>query len=93
MKMRSSIVNITNELAEKCTLNVDITLIYNLILDYCKKNNTLHTPRKNTYDIKNGVLSINGQNIERVDPLPGCHIVIEDEAYYWEGKKLAAQGL
>lgn len=86
--MRKNIVNITNELAEGRSLNFGLIKCYNLILDYCKENDTLHNPRKNTYKIINGVLSINGKCIGRVEPLIRPFNVYDPELEYYENKIL-----
>ena len=83
--MRNNIVNIVNELAAGCGLNFELKHCYNLILEYCKENKTLYNPRKNSYSINNGVLVINGKNIDRVEPLIRPFNVFDEESYYKEG--------
>lgn len=85
--MRQDIVNIVNELAKKGSLDFELKTTYDLILNYCKANKT--SPSSNTYDLNNGVLVINGVNIERVQPLK--KVKFDEQAYYWEGRILARQ--
>lgn len=91
---RMNIVNIVNELAPSnlddcCWMNFDLKECYDLILNYCIKSGTLHSPRKNTYQLDNGVLVINGQNIGRVQPLIKPFNVYDEVADYYENKNLA----
>lgn len=87
--MRKNIVNIVNELAAGQGINFELKKCYNLILEYCKGNNTLYNPRKNKYEIVNGVLSINGKNIERVEPLIRPFNIYDEESEYYENRILA----
>lgn len=88
MKIRCDVKNITNELAMKAGLGVDVLLVAELIQNYCRDHSV--SPRKNEYSIKQGLLYINGKSIDRVMPLPKKE-VFSEKAYYWEGKILASQ--
>ena len=88
--MRKDIINIVNKVAESGGLNFELTRCYELILDYCKKTKTRQS--KNIYELNNGVLVINGLNIERVEPL-SHKVPFDEEVYYIEGKILARFGL
>ena len=89
--LRRDIVNIVNELLATIDFDinaqVDVKEMYNLIFSYCKEHKI--APRKNTYHINNGVLVINGQNIERIQPL--IRVPFSEEGYYWEKRILARQ--
>ena len=75
--MRADLVKIVNDLSENygnearaagVCLPVDemprVLDIYKLIFEHCQKTGS--RPRAHVYGIKNGVLTIDGQNIERV---------------------------
>jgi hypothetical protein len=82
--MRKDITNIVNKLAENGGLDFELTKCYELILNYCKETNT--RPSKNTYELNNGVLVINGLNIERVELLH--KVPFDEKTYYLVGKIL-----
>lgn len=86
--MRMDIRNIANELAKGRGLGFDILETYRLIFEYCKATGT--SPRRNTYEIRNGVLAINGKNIDRVQPLTRPEWT--EEGYRIEGMILAREG-
>ena len=89
--LRNNIKNITNMLAaEDGSLQFDLFRAYNAILNYCIKTGTLHTPRKNVYEVINGALYINNVFVERVAPLP-ARVAEDDAALYYEGRILARQ--
>lgn len=88
--MRQNIVNICNEIATGAGLDFEILKAYKIILDYCIKTGTLHRPRLNTYEIKNGCLFINNKLIERVAPLP-AKITNDAAADYFENLILNMQ--
>ena len=86
--MRQDIVNKVNALSESSkTLNIDVLKMYNLIFDYCKKNKK--SPSKVECSLNNGVLVIDGNNIERVAPLIRPFMVENPEADYYENRILA----
>ena len=86
--MRQDIVNKVNALSELSkTLNIDVLKMYNLIFDYCKKNKK--SPSKVECSLNNGVLVIDGNNIERVAPLIRPFMIDSPEADYYENRILA----
>ena len=86
--MRQDIVNKVNALSESSkTLNIDVLKMYNLIFDYCKKNKK--SPSKVECSLNNGVLVIDGNNIERVVPLIRPFMIDSPEADYYENRILA----
>ena len=86
--MRQDIVNKVNTLSESSkTLNIDVLKMYNLIFDYCKKNKK--SPSKVECSLNNGVLVIDGNNIERVAPLIRPFMIDSPEADYYENRILA----
>ena len=86
--MRQDIVNKVNALSESSkTLNIDVLKMYNLIFDYCKKNKK--SPSKVECSLNNGVLVIDGNNIERVSPLIRPFMIDSPEADYYENRILA----
>ena len=86
--MRQDIVNKVNRLSKSSrTLNIDVLKIYNLIFDYCKKNKK--SPSKVECSLNNGVLIIDGNNIERVAPLIRPFMIDSPEADYYENRILA----
>ena len=86
--MRQDIVNKVNALSESSkTLNIDVLKMYNLIFDYCKKNKK--SPSKVECSMNNGVLVIDGNNIERVAPLIRPFMIDIPEADYYENRILA----
>ena len=86
--MRQDIVNKVNALSESSkTLNIDVLKMYNLIFDYCKKNKK--SPSKVECSLNNGVLVIDGNNIERVAPLIRPFMIDSPEADYYENRILA----
>ena len=86
--MRQDIVNKVNALSESSkTLNIDVLKMYNLIFDYCKKNKK--RPSKVECSLNNGVLVIDGNNIERVAPLIRPFMIDSPEADYYENRILA----
>lgn len=87
--MRKNIENITNELAQGAGLDFELFKTYNAIIEYCKRTNTLATPRKNSYNVTNGALFINNEYITRVAPLP-ARVAYDEAALYYEGLILAA---
>ena len=90
--MRQDIVNKVNRLSESSgTLNIDVLKMYNLIFDYCKENKK--RPSKVECSLNNGVLVIDGNNIERVAPLIRPFMVENPEADYYENRILARAGL
>lgn len=85
--MRQDIVNKVNRLSKSSgTLNIDVLKMYDLIFNYCKVNHK--SPSKVECSLNNGVLVIDGNNIERVAPLP-IKCAYDEKAYYIEGKILA----
>ena len=65
--MRKDIVRIVNELSSRCSFfkwDFDLMECYNLILANCKE--TQKGVKAHTYGINDGVLVIDGKNIERV---------------------------
>ena len=90
--MRQDIVNKVNKLSETSgTLEIDILKMYNLIFDYC--NESKKNPSKVDCSLNNGVLVIDGKNIERVVPLVRQFMIDSLEADYYENKILARVGL
>ena len=86
--MRQDIVNKVNALSESSrTSNIDVLKMYNLIFDYCKKNKK--SPSKVECSLNNGVLVIDGNNIERVAPLIRPFMIDSPEADYYENRILA----
>ena len=86
--MRHDIVNKVNRLSKSSrTLNIDVLKMYNLIFDYCKKNKK--SPSKVECSLNNGVLVIDGNNIERVVPLIRPFMIDSPEADYYENRILA----
>ena len=86
--MRQDIVNKVNALSESNkTLNIDVLKMYNLIFDYCKENKK--RPSKVECSLNNGVLVIDGNNIERVAPLIRPFMIDSPEADYYENRILA----
>ena len=86
--MRQDIVNKVNRLSKSSkTLNIDVLKMYNLIFDYCKKNKK--SPSKVECSLNNGVLVIDGNNIERVAPLIRPFMIDSPEADYYENRILA----
>lgn len=86
--MRQDIVNKVNALSESSkTLNIDVLKMYNLIFDYCKENKK--RPSKVECSLNNGVLVIDGNNIERVAPLVRPFMIDSPEADYYENRILA----
>ena len=86
--MRQDIVNKVNRLSKSSrTLNIDVLKMYNLIFDYCKKNKK--NPLKVESSLNNGVLVIDGNNIERVAPLIRPFMIDSPEADYYENRILA----
>lgn len=90
--MRQDIVNKVNRLSKASgTSNVDVLKMYNLIFNYCKVNKK--QPSKVECSLNNGVLVIDGNNIERVAPLIRPFMVENPEADYYENRILARVGL
>ena len=90
--MRQDIVNKVNRLSKASgTLNIDVLKMYDLIFNYCKKNKK--NPSKVECSLNNGVLVIDGNNIERVAPLVRPFMVENPEADYYENRILARAGL
>ena len=86
--MRQDIVNKVNALSESSkTLNIDVLKMYNLIFDYCKENKK--SPSKVECSLNNGVLVIDGNNIERVAPLIRPFMIDSPKADYYENRILA----
>lgn len=86
--MRQDIVNKVNALSESNkTLNIDVLKMYNLIFDYCKENKKRSS--KVECSLNNGVLVIDGNNIERVAPLIRPFMIDSPEADYYENRILA----
>ena len=86
--MRQDIVNKVNRLSKSSrTLNIDVLKMYNLIFDYCKENKK--RPSKVECSLNNGVLVIDGNNIERVAPLIRPFMIDSPEADYYENRILA----
>ena len=86
--MRQDIVNKVNALSESSkTLNIDVLKMYNLIFDYCKENKK--RPSKVECSLNNGVLVIDGNNIERVALLIRPFMIDSPEADYYENRILA----
>ena len=85
--MRQDIVNKVNRLSKSSrTLNIDVLKMYNLIFDYCRKNKK--SPSKVECSLNNGVLVIDGNNIERVAPLIRPFMIDSPEADYYENRIL-----
>lgn len=89
MKFRNDVVNITNELARNQGVEVDVIEVATQIQNYCITNKI--PPRKNSYEIKDGILFINGNGVERVVSIE--RVTFSDEGYYWEGRILSQAGL
>ena len=90
--MRQDIVNKVNRLSKTSgMLNIDVLKMYDLIFNYCKKNKK--NPSKVECSLNNGVLVIDGNNIERVAPLVRPFMVNSPEADYYENRILARAGL
>ena len=90
--MRQDIVNKVNRLSKTSgTLNIDVLKMYDLIFNYCKKNKK--NPSKVECSLNNGVLVIDGNNVERVVPLVRPFMVENPEADYYENRILARAGL
>lgn len=90
--MRQDIVNKVNALSESSkTLNIDVLKMYDLIFNYCKKSKK--SPSKVECSLNNGVLVIDGNNVERVAPLVRPFMVENPEADYYENRILARAGL
>lgn len=83
--MRKDITNIVNKIVKKGGLDFELIKCHELILNFCKTTKT--RPSKNTYEINNGVLMINGSAIGRVEPLH--KLQFDEEVYYLVGKILA----
>ena len=92
MRMRQDIVNKVNRLSKSSgTSNIDVLKIYDLIFNYCKVNHK--NPSKVECSLNNGVLVIDGNNVERVVPLVRPFMVDMSEADYYENRILARAGL
>ena len=90
--MRKDIVNKVNRLSkESGTSNIDVLKMYDLIFNYCKKSKK--NPSKVECSLNNGVLVIDGNNIERVAPIVRPFMVENPEADYYENRILARAGL
>ena len=90
--MRQDIVNKINRLSKASeTSNIDVLKMYNLIFNYCKKSKK--NPSKVECSLNNGVLVIDGNNIERVAPLVRPFMIDSPEADYYENRILARAGL
>ena len=90
--MRQDIVNKVNRLSKASrTLNIDVLKMYDLIFNYCKVNHK--SPSKVKCSLNNGVLVIDGNNIERVAPLVRPFMIDNLEADYYENRILAQAGL
>ena len=90
--MRQDIVNKVNRLSKASgTLNIDVLKMYDLIFNYYKVNHK--SPSKVECSLNNGVLIIDGNNIERVEPLVRPFMVENPEADYYENRILARAGL
>lgn len=92
MRMRQDIVNKVNRLSKASgTSNIDVLKMYDLIFNYCKINHK--RPSKVECSLNNGVLVIDGNNIERVAPIVRPFMVENPEAGYYENRILARAGL
>ena len=90
--MRQDIVNKVNRLSKASgTSNIDVLKMYDLIFNYCKINHK--RPSKVECSLNNGVLVIDGNNVERVLPLVRPFMVENPEADYYENRILARAGL
>ena len=90
--MRQDIVNKVNRLSKASgTLGIDVLKMYDLIFNYCKINHK--RPSKVECSLNNGVLVIDGNNVERVVPLVKSFMVENPEADYYENRILARAGL
>lgn len=90
--MRKDIVNKVNRLSkESGTSNIDVLKMYDLIFNYCKVNHK--QPSKVECILNNGVLVIDGNNIERVAPLVKPFMIDSPEADYYENRILTRAGL
>ena len=86
--MRQDIVNKVNRLSKTSgTLNIDVLKMYDLIFNYCKKNKK--KPSQVECSLNNGILVIDGNNIERVAPLVRPFMIDSPEADYYENRILA----
>ena len=86
--MRQDIINKVNRLSKASgTLNIDVLKMYDLIFNYCKVNHK--SPSKVECSLNNGVLVIDGNNVERVVPLVSPFMVENPEADYYENRILA----
>ena len=90
--MRQDIVNKVNRLSKSSeALNIDVLKMYDLIFNYCKINHK--RPSKVECSLNNGVLVIDGNNVERVVPIVKSFMVENPEADYYENRILARAGL
>lgn len=90
--MRQDIVNKVNRLSKASgTLGIDVLKMYDMIFNYCKINHK--RPSKVECSLNNGVLVIDGNNVERVVPLVKSFMVENPEADYYENRILARAGL
>lgn len=90
--MRQDIVNKVNRLSKASgTLNIDVLKMYDLIFNYCKVNHK--RPSKVECSLNNGVLVIDGNNVERVESLVRPFMVDMPKADYYENRILAQAGL
>ena len=90
--MRQDIVNKVNKLSKSSgTSHIDVLKMYNLIFSYCKVNHK--SPSKVKCSLNNGVLVIDGNNIERVAPLVKSFMIGSPKADYYENRILAQAGL
>lgn len=77
--LRSDIKGICSQLAEDKSLNFNLMECYNHISNYCKKNKC--KPSEQKYEIKNGVLLINDEIIERVEYIKSSCASISEEVW------------
>ena len=90
--MRQDIVNKVNRLSKASgTLNIDVLKMYDLIFNYCKVNNK--QPSKVECSLNNGILVIDGNNIERVAPLVRPFMSDSRKADYYGDRVRAQAGL
>ena len=90
--MRQDIVNKVNRLSKASgTLGIDVLKMYDLIFNYCKINHK--RPSKVECSLNNGVLVIDGNNVERVESLVRPFMVDMPKADYYENRILAQAGL
>jgi hypothetical protein len=94
--LRQDIKRIVEKLAKNGSTQFELMKCYNRISNYCKEHKT--QPNKNTYEVKNGILYINGENIDIVeltelrDNLPQYLTKdYNEKEYYIENKILARQ--